>query len=557
MQHGIATSGGAELLTHHVQLLLQDNPHSYILKTDVRNAFNSVSRECLLNETKSTFPEIYAHALQMYGGTSSLVYVKGQEVHIIPSEEGVQQGDPLGPTLFATALHPVINEIQESHQETTVLAYLDDVYITGPVDCVLSALTDFKSSLSSIGLKICDKKCELFCPAGLGDISTSVPVASNGISILGTPIGSTEFVQAQCVHASEGGHGLCLKLIEMDDPQSSSLLLRHCHVPRMNHLTRSVFPCDLQRGADIHDRITKDTFSAIIGLEQMDDIRWKQASMKVKFGGFGLTEVQCLSSTAFAAAWLHSVNVLPARFPSLKGLVDNLCNLDSESNSIGVSLRQSIESLSPWYSSEGLEPEHHTLHELSLNPKKLQHRLTMEISQANTADFIAKQTRERDIARMRSLQGRGAGAWLEAIPVSDKYAMEPSEFRLASCMRLGQAMPFGKWIDHCDCGCQLDEEGYHLLTCKRGGGPVWSHNRILSVWSECLNDLQIHHKKEPRNRYTETDDRPDIVVFDTDNGKNIDLDISLAHPWRRDVIKLAARDQGFAAKRREDRQKEN
>ena len=58
-----------------------------------------------------------------------------------------------------------------------------------------------------------------------------------------------------------------------------------------------------------------------------------------------------------------------------------------------------------------------------------------------------------------------------------------SEFRLASCMRLGQAIPFGKWIDHCDCGCQLDEEGYHLLTCKHGGGPVWSHNRILSVAS--------------------------------------------------------------------------
>ena len=56
-------------------------------------------------------------------------------------------------------------------------------------------------------------------------------------------------------------------------------------------------------------------------------------------------------------------------------------------------------------------------------------------------------------------------------------------------------MPFSKWIYHCDCGCQLDEEGYHLLTCKHGGGPVWPHNRILSVWSECLNDLQIQHKK--------------------------------------------------------------
>ena len=157
---------------------------------------------------------------------------------------------------------------------------------------------------------------------------------------------------------------------------------------------------------------------------------WKQANIKIIFGGFGLTEMKSLSSTAFAAAWSHSVNVLPARFPSLKGLVDNLYNLDSESNSIGVSLRQSIESLPPWYSSEGLEPENHTIHELSLNPKKLQHRLTMEISQANTVDFIAKQTRERDVAIMRSLQGLGAGVWLEAIPVSDRYAMEPSEFRL-------------------------------------------------------------------------------------------------------------------------------
>ena len=50
-------------------------------------------------------------------------------------------------------------------------------------------------------------------------------------------------------------------------------------------------------------------------------------------------------------------------------------------------------------------------------------------------------------------------------------------------------------------------------------------------------------RSQLRNRYTETDDRPDIVVFDTDNGKNIDLDISLAHPWHKDVIKLAAREQ--------------
>ena len=62
--------------------------------------------------------------------------------------------------------------IKESHQETTVLAYLDDVYIIGPVDFVLSALTDFKYSLSSIGLNICDKNVSKFAQQ---DLVTSLP----------------------------------------------------------------------------------------------------------------------------------------------------------------------------------------------------------------------------------------------------------------------------------------------------------------------------------------------------------------------------------------------
>ena len=57
-------------------------------------------------ETKEDFPQIYSYTHQMYGQVSSLVYIKGQEVRICPSEEEFQQSDPLGPTLFETALHP-------------------------------------------------------------------------------------------------------------------------------------------------------------------------------------------------------------------------------------------------------------------------------------------------------------------------------------------------------------------------------------------------------------------------------------------------------------------
>ena len=59
-------------------------------------------------------------------------------------------------------------------------------------------------------------------------------------------------------------------------------------------------------------------------------------------------------------------------------------------------------------------------------------------------------------------------------------------------------------------------EGYHLMTCKYtyGGGPVCAHNTMMSGWSECLSDLLIHHQLEPRHRYVDSEDRPDISFYD-------------------------------------------
>ena len=92
-----------------------------------------------------------------------------------------------------------------------------------------------------------------------------------------------------------------------------------------------------------------------------------------------------------------------------------------------------------------------------------------------------------------------------------------------------------------------------MLTCKTGGGSVWSHESISSVWSDCFRGLHIHHRREPRSRYTTTDNRPDIVFFDSDIGNNVDLDISLAHPWSSDIFPSSAGVNGAAAERRANR----
>ena len=49
---------------------------------------------------------------------------------------------------------------------------------------------------------------------------------------------------------------------------------------------------------------------------------------------------------------------------------------------------------------------------------------------------------------------------------------------------------------------------------QMGRGPVWTHESIANVWSDCLRSLQIHHERELRHRYTTSDNCPDITVND-------------------------------------------
>ena len=59
---------------------------------------------------------------------------------------------------------------------------------------------------------------------------------------------------------------------------------------------------------------------------------------------------------------------------------------------------------------------------------------------------------------------------------------------------------------------------------------------------KCLDELSIPHQVEPRNRYADSENRPDIVVYmhDPDGHTTTDLDISMAHPHSGDTLQRAA-----------------
>ena len=94
-------------------------------------------------------------------------------------------------------------------------------------------------------------------------------------------------------------------------------------------------------------------------------------------------------------------------------------------------------------------------------------------------------------------------------------------------------------------------EGFHLLTCKSGGGPILSHNSIVSVWCDYLQEVNTTYRRERRDLYDGTNSHPDIIAFDSKNGRDLEVDISVAHPWNADILLRAAEEDGEGARMRE------
>ena len=78
-----------------------------VLKVDMKNVFNMVSRQAVLDECATFFPELLPWVSWCYGTHLLLWHPLGW----ISSESGVQQGDPLGPLLFALVLQKLVSSL--------------------------------------------------------------------------------------------------------------------------------------------------------------------------------------------------------------------------------------------------------------------------------------------------------------------------------------------------------------------------------------------------------------------------------------------------------------
>ena len=74
-----------------------------------------------------------------------------------------------------------------------------------------------------------------------------------GLRIVGTPVGSDEYVAAFLESRLQTQRELIDTLPYIGDPQSTFLILRLCAVPRANHLLRTVPPTEALAYCRAHD----------------------------------------------------------------------------------------------------------------------------------------------------------------------------------------------------------------------------------------------------------------------------------------------------------------
>ena len=92
------------------------------------------------------------------------------------------------------------------------------------------------------------------------------------------------------------------------------------------------------------------------------------------------------------------------------------------------------------------------------------------------------------------------------------------------------------------------------ITCKRHCRQVWKHYSIVSTWSSCLGSVGVFHQ-EVDKRHVDSAARPDIVNFDLGILANVELDISLAYLFNKELINTSARFGGHAASVLEEEKK--
>jgi len=316
-QLGFGVAGGAEARAAKRYL---ENMESgkLLIKIDFRNAFNTLRRDAIFEAVAKHFPELLPFAISTMDNPTFLQFAD----YLLQSEEGAQQGDPLGPLYFCL----VIKELLESLQSELVMGYLDDITLGDYAETCLSDFMRLEEAAQLLGLKMNRTKCEvvghtgetraLFTAHGI----TLPETSPDAVILLGAPLSAGEHLDSVLEEKRQELRLLTRRLELMPSHDSLYLLQHVLTAPRLMYLLRTS-PCTDSPILPLYDDVIKESLLVTINVD-LDDDRWRQASLPVRWGGLGVRSVVLLAPSAYLASAASTATLtstlLPPRLRDVK-----------------------------------------------------------------------------------------------------------------------------------------------------------------------------------------------------------------------------------------------
>ena len=320
-QMGVGLKGGSQVLAHTVanwaQDITKEGSDKIIAKTDMVKAYNFVSRREMRKAIVKLKPEWLDSYDYEYGVATPLYLPDGK--YIGDCAVGIRTGDVKGPALFALVLHLRLLKLKEQYPSVQVASLIDDTTLYGSPEIVLAALATFKELLKTMGVSLHGDtlgKNKIFQGRHKPQLRTDISVTSEGMEIVGCPVGSRAFT-VQFVDRKVDKWRLAWSRLKGLSPNYALPLMKFCVYARIGYVARVAKPYFALPCYERFDKLVIDSveniliggvnISGTVG-ELIMQLPWGEA--EGLGGGLGLPKLVELGPRAYAASYYQAHNLI-------------------------------------------------------------------------------------------------------------------------------------------------------------------------------------------------------------------------------------------------------
>jgi hypothetical protein len=498
LQLGVGTPGGCEAAIHSARRFLQSMPDDHVIvKLDFSNAFNCLHRKEMLMAVLDRLPELYAFIYSAYCQPSNL-YFGPETLH---SNEGPQQGDPIGPLLFSNAIHPLLLSLESN----LTMGYLDDLTLAGSQAQVGTDVRRVQDVGKSMGLVLNVNKCEAIVKPGF-DITDPLLASFQRITpedatLLGAPLAHGPALDSMWSERCEDLERASERLRLIGSQHALMLLRASFGAPRVQHILRSA-PSVNHLALTKFDKTQRSTLNCIINAN-LSDLQWLQATLPIKQGGLGVRRVSSLALPAFLASAASTLSLQDAI------LIKSPCPADSFVDMC----------LASWSSVHGLLPA---------APRSSKQSVWDHPGIAADRGVVAaSKNTPREKAIFLSSVSDHSGDWLSTLPIAScGLHLDDNAVRVAVAMRLDLSV----CEPHkCQCGEEVDAWGSHAFVCRKAPGRITRHQAINDMVARAFTSAGVPVMKEPTGLMKSDGRRPDgLTLVPWSCGKALTWDVTVA-----------------------------